>query len=217
MYLASTNSDRRAGDGPSNAPDAEPRLQPVQTTPEPPWPVRVHHVTDWLARELSRPRVRLCVVGVGLLLLGAFVFSSSMWTLPLIIVGAVMVGIAWVGSRLNGRFAVEWGETGAQLEFRAKISSAVHPRSAQLPAPAAPRTGPPIGHGSPSEPLDEPEEPTDAEVVEGEAHTVEIDVAELKALIAAAEAEEIRIARADTVPRAAVRGDGPSASGPPAA
>ena len=130
--------------------------------------------------------MRLCVVGLVLLLLGALVFTSSMWTLPLIIVGAVMVLIAWIGSRLDGRFAVEWGEAGTQLELRAQIKAPKPER------PALARTVP-VASGF---------EPEDAEVVEGEAHTVEIDVAELKALIAAAETAEAELGRTQQRPAA---------------
>ena len=35
-----------------------------------------------------------------------------------------MVAVAWIGHRLEGRFAVEWGETGTQLAFKATIKAA---------------------------------------------------------------------------------------------
>jgi hypothetical protein len=128
----------------------------------------------------------LCLIGLLLLLLGGLVLTSSMWTLPLVIVGAVMVLIAWIGSRLDGRFAVEWGASGTQLELRAQIKAAKPER------PALSRTVP-VAPGF---------EPEDADVVEGEAHTVEIDVAELKALIAAAETAEAELARTQHRPAA---------------
>jgi hypothetical protein len=118
--------------------------------------------------------VRLCVVGLLLLSAGTLVVTSSVWTLPLVIGGALMVLVAWIGPRLDGQFALEWGAGGTRLRFRAEIkpvdtAEVLAPSSAQ---DSATRSG-----------------LQDAEIVEGEAHTVEIDVAELKALIAAAESD----------------------------
>ena len=127
------------------------------------------------------------MTGVVLLLIGGLFVTSSVWTLPLVIVGAVMVVVAWVGRRLDGRIAIQWGETGAQVEFRAEIKAAGAGRGAPVLVAAPAR-------GLESTSQDEPE---DAEVVEGEAHTVEIEVAELKALIAAAETAEAAIAQTE--------------------
>jgi len=130
------------------------------------------------AEWLARPRVRVTVIGALLLLIGGLIMTNSVWTLPLVLVGALMVVIAWIGRRLDGRFAVDWGETGTQLEFRAEI------RAARLcPAPVRPgRTpSPAIGHEA---------EAARSDIVDGEAHTVEIDVADLRALIAAAQDAE---------------------------
>ena len=126
---------------------------------------------------LSRPRVRLTVTGVVLLLIGGLILPNSVWTLPLVIIGALMVVIAWVGCRLDGRFAIQWGETGTQLEFRAEIKAA-------RPVRATPTQTSPSSHQLVCPPVAEPE---GAGVIDGEAHTIEIDVAELEALIAAVE------------------------------
>jgi hypothetical protein len=134
---------------------------------------RAQQLIGQLTAWLIRPRVRLVVTGVVLLLLGALVVTSSMWTLPLLICGATMVGVAWIGSRLEGHFTVEWGAEGTQLHFGARIKPA-----AQGTAGTASRA---IGEDAISTIV-----PPDAEVVEGDAHTVEIEVAELEALIAAA-------------------------------
>jgi hypothetical protein len=137
-----------------------------------PWLDRPARAAHWLGRELGRPRVRLGVLGGVSVLLGMVFVTSSVWTLPLVIAGAVMLVVAWVGSRLDGRLAIEWGEAGTRLEFRAQIKA---------PEPAVP--GVALARVDEVEP-----EPSDAEVVDGEAHTVEIEVAELEALIAAVEA-----------------------------
>ena len=133
----------------------------------------------WLTGQLRRPRTRLGVIGAILLLLALLGITTSMWTLPAVIVGAAMVLIAWIGSRLEGRFAVAWGEHGTELEFRAEIRA---PEAPARPQPAATEvTAPRLATLAKLE---------DRGVIEGEAHTVEIDVAELKALIVAAEAAE---------------------------
>jgi hypothetical protein len=140
---------------------------------------------------LSGPRVRLIVTGAMLLLIDGLFLTNSVWTLPLVIVGALMVVIGWVGGRLDGRFTVEWGKTGTQLEFRAAIA-APPPGRASLAAgsslPRAPDSGQPT--------------PRDAGIIEAEAHTVEIDLAELEALIAAAETAETQGVRTDAPTRA---------------
>jgi hypothetical protein len=151
---------------------------------------------------LSRPRVRLTITGVILLLSGGLLVNSSVWTLPLVIVGALMVVIAWIGPRLDGRFAVEWGETGTQLEFRARI------RAAEPAQPALAKTSSNRNQlvRSP-EPESEPE-PEQAQIIDGEAHTVEIEVAELEALIAAVESKKAETAQADASRRRAPQFEG---------
>ena len=106
------------------------------------WQRRGHALTGWIGRQLARPRTRLAVIGVVLLVVAVLGITSSVWTLPLVIVGAAMVLIAWIGSRLEGRFAVEWGETGTQLEFRAQIKAPPAHAHAQLVAPASARHRP---------------------------------------------------------------------------
>jgi hypothetical protein len=141
---------------------------------------------------LSRPRVRLIVTGAMLLLIDGLFLTNSVWTLPLGIVGALMVVIGWVGGRLDGRFTVEWGETGTQLEFRARIAAPPPPR-ASLP-PASPVSRALLDMPQPTAP--------DAGMIEGEAHTVEIDLAELEALIAAAETADAESPHTDASMRA---------------
>lgn len=160
---------------------------------EQPWPERLSTVALAAARWLSRPRVRLTVIGVALLVIGGLVIANSVWTLPVVVVGAVMVVVAWVGHRLEGRLTLEWGEGGTELAFRATVKpaelreAAVAPQkaAAAVPAKAKAEAGLPRGR---------------EEVIEGEAHTVEIDVADLKALIAAAESQDTGAAPAAAAP-----------------
>ena len=163
-----------------SSPQSPPPQQPSspQSLRPSPWPGRLRRVGLRIHACLLQPRVRLCVIGVVLLLAGGLIVTSSVWTLPLLIAGALMVLVAWIGARLDGQFAVEWGTGGTQLQFRAKIRPAVAPRPALAAGTATSAAETTAGAEAPDD------------VVEGEAHTVEIDVAELKALIAAAEADD---------------------------
>jgi hypothetical protein len=170
----------------TGVPDAPPVVPATARTP---WHDRLAPGARWVGRQLSAPRTRLCVVGIVLLLIGIVWVTDSAWTLPLIVVGIAMVIVAWMGSRLDGRFAIEWGEGGTQVEFRAQIKAPppvahgvqLHPLPAGSPPSAAP--APPVRP-----------QIDDGNVIEGEGHTVEIDVAELKTLIRAAEAKEAQVA-----------------------
>jgi hypothetical protein len=142
----------------------------------PPWAHWLSTAVPAAHAWLMRPRIRLSVTGLLLLLIGVLLMANSVWTLPLVIAGALMVVVAWIGHRLEGRFAVEWGDTGTQLAFRATIKPAG--RGPEAPVRVAPRAHRLLTTDLPGD------------VIEGEAHTVEIDVTELKALIAAAESAE---------------------------
>jgi hypothetical protein len=169
------------------------------TNPTPPWPAQLAATWSAFHRWLMRPRVRLCVTGVTLLLIGGLLLTNSVWTLPLVIVGALMVAIAWMGHRLEGRFAVEWGETGTELAFRASIKAS-HPELESSSARS-------LSAGTPARGAAVPVKAEPEAVIEGEAHTVEIDVAELKALIAAAESAETNVPA--SAPPAAAAPDAP--------
>jgi hypothetical protein len=133
---------------------------------------------------LARPRLRLIVTGAILLLIGGLLVPNSVWTLPVVIIGALMVAIGWVGGRLDGRFAVEWGQSGTQLEFRARIAAPPHER----PLRPRPSSRPRAREGIPGP------TPQDPEIIEATAHTVELELAELEALIVAAETPETQTA-----------------------
>jgi hypothetical protein len=186
MTLKVVNTPKQDSEARSSTPDsseATAAQAPAAAGERTAWHARLTPAFAWLGRQLRAPRTRLCVVGVILLLVGIVWVTNSVWTLPLIVVGIAMVVIAWIGSRLDGRFAIEWGEGGTQVEFRMQIKA------------------PPVAHGVQLHPLPaSPPQPTparpqieDGDVIEGEGHTVEIDVAELKSLIRAAEAKEAAV------------------------
>jgi hypothetical protein len=141
----------------------------------------LERLLKFTAASLMRPKVRLVVIGAILIILGVWAIDHSVWTFPLVIIGIVMILVAWVGSRLEGRFGIEWNEGGAGFEMQARFKS----RAELLPGPAAntshtsPKTTVRTTHFSANG--------ADETVIEGEAHTIEIDVEELKALVEAAE------------------------------
>jgi hypothetical protein len=156
------------------------------------WPPRLAEAIASASEWVTRPRVRLALTGALLLLISVLLTANSVWTLPLVIVGALMVVVAWIGHRLDGRFAIEWGQNGTQLAFRATVRAA---RPADTHTPELDLEA--------------------AQIIDGEAHTVEIDVAELKALIEAVktrEAEAAPYAPAQDIRIRRMAGDGPRSS-----
>lgn len=105
-------------------------IPPLAVSSRRPWLDHIGAAMSRAGTALSRPPVRLAATGVLLLLVAIVFLSSSVWTLPLIIAGALMVVVAWVGSRLRGHILLEWGETGAQLDFHAEVASARHRQAA---------------------------------------------------------------------------------------
>ncbi len=179
--------------------------EPPKSTAPSPWPARAESAAKAIQEWVTRPRVTLCVVGV-VLAFGGLLLTNSVWTLPLVILGAVMVLVAWIGHRLEGRFAVEWGKTGTELAFRATVK----PARPELPIVAA-------SAAEPQPPAADSPRPPEDNVIEAEAHTVEVDVGELKALIAAVEAEPSAVATEsepqDIRVRRVVNGNGRTSNG----
>jgi hypothetical protein len=203
VTVPNDTASEASGARPEPAPPAAMATPAATRPPSPVWPAISATGSSFYA-WLMRPRVRLTVAGALLLLVGGLIATNSVWTLPLVIVGALMVAVAWIGHRLEGRFAVEWGETGTRLAFNATIKAPQPTVDAPAlsPAPSAPapaaatRNRAQLGGRTP-------------EVIEGEAHTVEINVSELKALIAVAEAAEAAEAADGAGPAA----DGSTADG----
>lgn len=197
-------------DAPGSSSDsaAEPTAAPAPaaTKTPPTWPRGMLAAAAAFYEWLGRPRVRLAGTGVLLLFVGGLVLTNSVWTLPLVLIGSVMVVIAWIGPRLDGRFAVEWGHAGTQLAFRAKIRAAEPHRSHLLQSSS---TAHELVRTYPHAP-----DPPKPEIVDGHAETVEIDVAALKALIAAVESRDrdvTAVKRRDTEVSSANGGKGGTA------
>jgi hypothetical protein len=134
-------------------------------------------VARWFGSQLCRSRVRTFVVGAVLIVVAALFVGHSFWTAPLVIIGVLMIIVAWVGSRLEGRFAIEWSELGTGFEMHARFRSS-SARPEQINPVEAPAPGAKLGQGDGE---------ADDDVIDGEAHTMEIPVEELRALVAAIE------------------------------
>jgi hypothetical protein len=179
------DSQRATDDGLSAAAaNADPAPPPVAASKSLPLAAWLRTVASCFSELLARPPLRLIATGAVLLLIGGLLIPNSVWTLPVVIVGALMVAIGWLGGRLDGRFAVEWGQSGTQLEFRARIAAPAHERPL-LPRPSS-RSRAHAGIPGPT--------PRDPEIIDATAHTVELDLAELEALIVAAETPETQTA-----------------------
>lgn len=172
--------------GPATPPPAG--VSPQRAAEPSLWPARLSVAAGATYRWVMQPRVRLALAGIIVALIGAGPASGSVWTLPLVIVGVIMLIVACIGRRLRGRFVIEWGESGAEIGFSASVTPAPErPAAPAVPVPATRASQLRAGSPAPAPPAPMP---VDDDVIEGEAHTVEIDVAELKALIAAAENAE---------------------------
>jgi len=123
----------------------------------------------------TRRGLRIGLLGLALVLLGVlYLGGDSAWTVPLVVIGAVMILIGLLGPRLSGRFSLEWGAEGTVIEFRTEVTPPTPaPRILAPPFPFAP------------DPPQVPQKVPSAQVIEGEGETIEFDVAQLRALLAA--------------------------------
>ena len=123
-------------------------------------------------RELrDRRGLRLTLAGLALLVLAVYLGGGSALTVPLFIVGGMLIAGGLLGPRLSGRLVVEWGPQGTTIDFHTDVASAPQVEAAPPPAPALERpAGPP-------------------QVLEGRGETIEIEVAQLEALMTSARPE----------------------------
>ena len=130
-----------------------------------------------VAKELSARRgLRVGALGAALIVVAALLGADSALTIPLIIVGSSMAVIGSLGPRLSGRIEMDWGASGMSLDLKAEIA----PPGTTAVADSGGLVGvvPELQGGRNAE----------AEVIESTGETIEIEVAELEALMEAAEA-----------------------------
>ncbi|UJA20561.1 hypothetical protein HJD18_10315 [Thermoleophilia bacterium SCSIO 60948] len=135
-------------------------------------------VAGW--RELADRRgLRTALVGATLLIAALILGGDSALTVPFLVLGIVLLILGVMGPRLSGHFSVEFGSDGTRIDLRTDI--------------AAPGTTAPSIRGELREAERDierlSERVSDAEVVEGQGETIEIDVSELRSLMAAAESK----------------------------
>jgi hypothetical protein len=150
----------------------------------------------------ERHGLRAGLAGAILVIVGLLLGAQSAVAVSLLAVGVAMLVIGWAGSRLRGRFAIEFGPEGTSIELRAHVASPVRVGAAAIAAPATaasprvyaiPRRDA-VAHDAPAPGLAASPsavagahagEPPDADVIESTGETIEMDVSQLKALLAA--------------------------------
>lgn len=131
----------------------------------------VGHGFARVARELNERRgLRTALLGGLLVVIALILGMNSALTTPFVIAGFLLVAIGSLGPRLSGRMAVEFGASGTVIEMRTEITppgtvASEHNRTLPLPVAV---------------------EDTEDEVIEGTGETIEIELAELEALLDAA-------------------------------
>lgn len=145
-------------------------------------------------QELSERRgLRTVLVGVILTLLALQLGSDSALALPLLIVGIVMLIVGAMGPRLRGHVGLDFGPEGTAFTMHTHVAPPGRKLAAAPVAdselPARPRIALVPTAVAAAQPVVPEAEPADADVVESSGETVEIDVAQLRALL---EAEERR-------------------------
>ncbi|WP_354700001.1 hypothetical protein DSM112329_00259 [Paraconexibacter sp. AEG42_29] len=155
-----------------------------------------------IVRELSERRgLRTVLLGLLITLLGLHLGSGSALSVPLIVLGVGMLIVGAMGPRLRGHVGLDFGPEGTAITMHTHIAPpgrrlAAEPGEAsviQLPprphislVPTTPRKQATDPAQSPPEAVGSVE-PADADVVESTGETVEIDVAQLRKLLADAD------------------------------
>ena len=172
----------------AESPKAEPDPQPEPSPPPPanePSPIERagHGVVSALGDLWSRRGVEATIGGVLALAAAVWLGGGSALTVPLVVLGVVLLLVGILGRRLRGRVSLEWGPSGASFDFSAAIAPPGRTRVPDAPSRA--------GAALPAPPAEEPE---DAEVVESTGETIELEVESLRALLAARDAADADVA-----------------------
>jgi hypothetical protein len=134
---------------------------------------QVERILSAAWRELRERRgLRATLVGLALLLFALYLGGGSALTVPLFIVGGILIAAGVLGPRLSGRLVVEWGPQGTMIDFHTDVASAPSAEPAQAAIADRPAATP--------------------QVIEARGETIEIEVAQLEALVAGARAQADR-------------------------
>jgi hypothetical protein len=134
---------------------------------------QVERILSAAWRELRERRgLRATLVGLALLLFALYLGGGSALTVPLFIVGGILIAAGVLGPRLSGRLVVEWGPQGTMIDFHTDVAAAPSAEPAQPAIADRPAATP--------------------QVIEARGETIEIEVAQLEALVAGARAQADR-------------------------
>lgn len=130
----------------------------------------------WTALS-TRRGLRTGLLGFALVLVAIDLGGGSALSVPLFVIGALMLATGALGPRLHGSLAIEWGADGTEIQLSTRIDApdARLRRRPEMDAAQAEEPGAVLGEtaAGTSEP----------KVIEGRADTIEVDVAELAALL----------------------------------
>ena len=121
----------------------------------------------------ERRALRVTLAGIALVVFALYLGGGSALTVPLLVIGCVLVLAGLFGPRLSGRLVVEWGPQGTRIDFHTDVASA--PPAEPVAAPTA---------------LERPA--AAPQVIEARGETIEIEVAQLEALATGARAQPER-------------------------
>lgn len=117
-----------------------------------------------LAMIRSNRELTIALAGLGLCVFTFYVDPSSALSLPLFVIGCLMIVRGVLGPRVSGKLTVEWGSDGTSFSFTSRIA----PPDAQKVL-AAPSEAPMVAE--------------EIELIEGSAETIEIEVSRLQELL----------------------------------
>lgn len=149
-------------------------------------PVVHRSFVSLLERLIENRGFRVAVIGVVLVIVGLQLGNDSAWTVPVLVVGAVLILAGALGTRLSGKLAIEWGEDGASFEMRARVAppteSAKEVEQRRLTALEAPA-----------------DERVEDAVIETTGETIEMDLVSLREMLPTSKNSEAAKAAAERV------------------
>lgn len=114
--------------------------------------------------------MRCTVFGVALVVLGGALGLSSALSVAMLVAGVLMLIVALIGPRLQGRFAIEFGPNGASIEIQTHMAPPGRIRVAGALAPWKPADDPSSTVVLPNK------------LIESAGETIEVDAEQLKTL-----------------------------------
>jgi hypothetical protein len=177
-------------------------VPPASPPPGPTGPSRAEVLLDKGARvtgrgarvivhELSERRgLRTVLLGGVITLIALDLGSDSALSAPLLVIGVIMLIVGAMGPRLRGHIGLDFGPEGTAITMHTHVAPPGRRLAAQaegeravIALPPRPRIALVPNAPEPAATASATPEPADAQVVESTGETVEIDVAQLRALL----------------------------------